>query len=34
MKAADSWQQFIEMIDRALPKYKAMPLFDAVEQNR
>lgn len=31
MKAADSWQQFIDMIDRALPKYKPMPLFDALE---
>jgi hypothetical protein len=31
MKAADTWPQFIAMIDRALPKYKPLPLFDPPE---
>jgi hypothetical protein len=31
MKAADDWPGFIKMIDRALPKYKPMPLFDPPE---
>jgi hypothetical protein len=31
MKAADTWPQFITMIDRALPKYKPLPLFDPPE---
>jgi hypothetical protein len=34
MKAADSWPQFIEMIDRALPKYKPLPLFDDLKELR
>lgn len=34
MKAADDWPGFIKMIDRALPKYKPMPLFEAVEQKQ
>jgi hypothetical protein len=28
MKAADKWPQFMAMVDRALPRYKALPLFD------
>jgi hypothetical protein len=32
MKAADDWPGFIKMIDRALPKYKPMPLFDGVSE--
>jgi hypothetical protein len=32
MKAADDWPGFIKMIDRALPKYKPMPLFDQVSE--
>ena len=31
MKAADTWPQFITMIDRALPRYKPLPLFDPPE---
>ncbi|MGA2876951.1 MAG: P63C domain-containing protein [Nitrososphaerales archaeon] len=31
MKAADTWPQFITMIDRALPRYKPLPLFDKRE---
>ncbi|HEY6273431.1 MAG TPA: hypothetical protein VIX19_15740, partial [Terriglobales bacterium] len=31
MKAADDWQQFHKMINRSLPRYLPMPLFDAVE---
>lgn len=32
MKAADDWLQFIVMIDRALPRYKPLPLFDPVPE--
>lgn len=32
MKAADDWAQFITMIDRALPRYKPLPLFDNVKE--
>ena len=28
MKAADDWQGFMKLINRALPRYKPMPLFD------
>ncbi|HWF37344.1 MAG TPA: P63C domain-containing protein [Candidatus Acidoferrales bacterium] len=31
MKASDSWEQFKPMVDRALPKYKRLPLFDGLE---
>lgn len=31
MKASDTWGQFKPMIDRALPKYKRLPLFDGLE---
>ncbi len=32
MKAADDWPQFMAMIDRALPRYKPLPLFDQVSE--
>jgi hypothetical protein len=32
MKASDSWHQFKPLVDRALPKYKALPLFDEAEK--
>lgn len=28
MKAADDWKQFLRMMDRSLPRHKALPLFD------
>jgi hypothetical protein len=28
MKAADEWKQFMKMLDRALPRHRALPLFD------
>lgn len=28
MKAADEWTQFMKMLDRALPRYRPMPLFE------
>lgn len=31
MKAADTWPQFIGMINRSLPRYKPLPLFDQLE---
>ncbi len=31
MKASDSWEQFKPMVDRALPKYKRLPLFDELD---
>ncbi|HVB98515.1 MAG TPA: P63C domain-containing protein [Candidatus Dormibacteraeota bacterium] len=31
MKASDTWDQFKPMVDRALPKYKHLPLFDGLE---
>ncbi len=31
MKASDTWKQFKPMVDRALPKYKRLPLFDGLE---
>lgn len=33
MRAADDWSAFTAMINRALPKYKEMPLFDKIEAN-
>ena len=33
MRAADKWPQFMSMIDRALPRYKALPLFDAIQES-
>jgi hypothetical protein len=31
MKASDTWAQFKPMVDRALPKYKSLPLFDGID---
>jgi hypothetical protein len=31
MKASDTWDHFRPMLDRALPKYKRLPLFDGLE---
>ena len=31
MRASDNWDQFKKMVDRALPKHKVLPLFDAVK---
>jgi hypothetical protein len=31
MKASDTWDQFKPMVERALPKYKRLPLFDGLE---
>jgi hypothetical protein len=31
MKACDKWDQFKAMVDRALPKYRRLPLFDGLE---
>ena len=31
MKASDEWSQFMRSINRALPKYKDLPLFDALD---
>jgi hypothetical protein len=30
MKVSDTWNQFKPMVDRALPKYKRLPLFDGL----
>jgi hypothetical protein len=32
MRAADKWEQFTDMIDRALPRYVALPLFEGKEE--
>ena len=31
MKANDDWRAFKAMLDRALPRYKEMPLFEGLE---
>jgi hypothetical protein len=31
MKASENWDQFKKMVNRALPKYKRLPLFDGLE---
>ncbi|HVA94654.1 MAG TPA: P63C domain-containing protein, partial [Candidatus Dormibacteraeota bacterium] len=31
MKASETWRQFMTMVDRALPRYKHLPLFDGLE---
>jgi hypothetical protein len=31
MKASESWDQFKKMVDRALPKYKDLPLFNGLD---
>ena len=33
MKAADTWPQFMTMIDRSLKRYKPLPLFDQIEES-
>lgn len=32
MRACDTWDQFKKMVDRSLPKYHPLPLFDATDQ--
>lgn len=32
MKASDDWPQFMKMLNRSLPKYKPLPLFDKPEE--
>jgi len=32
MKSSDDWEDFYRRLDRALPKYKPMPLFDKLEK--
>jgi hypothetical protein len=32
MKACDKWGQFAPMLDRALPRQVALPLFDGKEE--
>lgn len=34
MRACDTWDQFKKMIDRSLPPYKALPLFDGLEAQK
>ena len=34
MRASDTWNQFKILADRALPKYKSLPLFDALESEK
>jgi hypothetical protein len=34
MKAADDWPQFNKMINKSLPKYTALPLFDKTEDKK
>jgi hypothetical protein len=34
MKASDTWKQFKPMVERALPKYKRLPLFDGLEPKK
>lgn len=31
MKASETWRQFKPLVDKALPKYKRLPLFDGLE---
>jgi P63C domain-containing protein len=31
MKASDGWKAFKALVDKALPKYKRLPLFDGIE---
>jgi hypothetical protein len=31
MKASETWRQFKSMVDKALPRYKRLPLFDGLE---
>jgi hypothetical protein len=32
MRAAERWEQFVAMIDRALPRYVVLPLFEGIEE--
>jgi hypothetical protein len=32
MRASDTWEQFIRSLDRALPKYRDLPLIDLLER--
>ena len=32
MRAADTWEQFISMIDRSLKRYKVLPLFEGTDE--
>jgi hypothetical protein len=32
MRASDTWEQFMRSLDRALPKYKDLPLLDLLER--
>jgi P63C domain len=34
MRASDTWTQFKALVDRALPKYKALPLFDGIDAEK
>jgi hypothetical protein len=33
MKAADTWPQFMQMLDRSLRRYKPLLLFDGKEDD-
>lgn len=33
MRASDTWEQFMRSLDRALPKYKDLPLIDLAEKD-
>jgi hypothetical protein len=33
MKATEKWDQFVPMLDRALPRYVSLPLFEGKEEN-
>jgi hypothetical protein len=32
MKAADTWEQFMAMMERSLKKYKELPLFEGMDE--
>ena len=32
MRASDDWDQFMRSLNRALPKYKDLPLFDLLDE--
>jgi len=34
MKASDSWEGFKKLLDRALPPYKPLPLFDGIDDRQ
>jgi hypothetical protein len=31
MRASETWEQFKKMVNRALPKYKSLPLLEGIE---